>query len=192
PVCVVLALSAIGGAYETYRESTDHFAMAGQLIDVGGHKLHIDCAGTGSPTVLLEPGLGEPSTAMAWIAPAIAKTTRVCVYDRAGRRWRGYAGGPEGGLEVATELHTLLERAGERGPFVLAGHSAGGLYVLNFAHLFPKQVAGVVLLDSMSPEQYTKIAGWSAFYEMFRRASAVLAPLSRFGVGRAMYSSAYA
>ena len=151
PVCAALALSCVGGAYETYRESTDHFPMAGRLIDVGGHKLHIDCTGTGSPTVVLEPGLGEPSTAMAWIAPDVATTTRVCVYDRAGRGWSESAGRPQDGVEVATDLHTLLERAGERGPFVLAGHSAGGIYVLNFAHLYPEQVAGVVLLDSMHP-----------------------------------------
>jgi pimeloyl-ACP methyl ester carboxylesterase len=192
PMCFALALACVGGAYETYRESTDTFPMAGRLIDVGGHRLHIDCMGTGSPTVVLEPGLGELSTAMAWIAPAVAKTTRVCVYDRTGRGWSESAGRPQDGVEVATDLHTLLERSGERGPFVLAGHSAGGIYVLNFAHLFPEQVAGVVLLDSMSPEQYTKIDGWPAFYEMFRRASAVLAPLSRFGIGRVMYSSAYA
>ena len=68
---------------------------------------------------------------------------------------------------------------------MLAGHSAGGLYVLNFARLYPDQVAGVVLLDSMSPQQYTKIDGWPTFYEMFRRASAVLPSLSRFGLGRA-------
>lgn len=160
PVCVALALSCLGGMYETYRESTDSLPMTGRLVDVGGHKLHIDCTGTGSPTVVLEPGLGEPSTAMAWIAPEVAAKTRVCVYDRAGRGWSESASGPQDGVEVATDLHTLLKRAGERGPFVLAGHSAGGIYVLNFAHRYPDQVAGVVLLDSMSPEQYTKIAGW--------------------------------
>lgn len=191
PVCLTLALACIGGAYETYRESTDSFAMPGQLIDVGGHKLHIDCTGTGSPTVVLEPGLGEPSTAMANIAPAIAARTRVCVYDRAGRGWSESASGAQTGTEVATDLHTLLERAGERGPFVLAGHSAGGIYVLNFAHLYPDQVAGAVLLDSMHPEQYTKVSSWPAFYEMFRRVSAVLPSLSRFGIGRALYGTAY-
>ena len=108
PVCLALALSCIGGAYETYRESTDNFPMTGRLIDVGGHKLHIDCTGTGSPTVVLEPGLGEPSTAMAWIAPDVATTTRVCVYDRAGRGWSESAGHPQDGVEVATDLHTLL------------------------------------------------------------------------------------
>jgi len=75
---------------------------------------------------------------------------------------------------------------------VLAGHSAGGIYVQNFAHLFPKDVAGVVLLDSMSPEQYTKISGWPAFYELFRRYSAVSPSLSRLGIGRVINASAYA
>jgi pimeloyl-ACP methyl ester carboxylesterase len=191
PVCVALFLSAVGGAYETYRETTDGFAMPGRLIDVGGHKLHINCTGTGSPTVVLEPGLGEPSMAMAWIASDVAATTRVCVYDRAGRGWSESAGTPQDGAQVATDLHTMLERAGEQGPYVLAGHSAGGLYVLNFAQLYPDHVAGVALLDSMSPQQYTAIDGWSGFYEMFRRASAVMPSLSRLGLGRAVYSTAY-
>ena len=193
PVCVALFLSAVGGGYETYRETVDraNYPMPGRLIDVGGHKLHINCVGTGSPTVVLEPGLGEPSTAMAWIAPDVATTTRVCVYDRAGRGWSESAGAPQDGVEVAADLHTLLDRAGEHGPYVLAGHSAGGLYVLNFAQLYPDQVAGVVLLDSMSPQQYTKITDWPAFYEMFRRVSAVLPSLSRFGVGHAVYGAAY-
>jgi len=193
PVFVVLGLCAIGGAYETYREHVerDRYAMPGRLIDVGDHKLHINCTGTGSPTVVLEPGLGEPSTAMAWIAPDVAATTRVCVYDRAGRGWSESAGAPQDGAQVATDLHTLLDRAGEHGPYVLAGHSAGGLYVLNFARLYPDDVAGVALLDSMSPQQYSVIDGWPAFYEMFRRASAVLTPLSRLGIGHLMYDAAY-
>jgi pimeloyl-ACP methyl ester carboxylesterase len=86
----------------------------------------------------------------------------------------------------------LLRRAGEEGPFVLAGHSAGGIYVLNFARRYPDEVAGVVLLDSMHPEQYTRISGWPTFYETFRRASAVLPSLSRLGVGRLLYRDAYA
>src|SRR4051794_13227045 len=193
PVCAALFLSAVGGGYETYRETVDRtsYPMPGRLIDVGGHKLHISCTGAGSPTVVLEPGLGEPSTAMAWIAPDVAATTRVCVYDRAGRGWSEAAGAPQDGVQVATDLHTLLDRAGEHGPYVLAGHSLGGLYVLNFAQLYPDQVAGVALLDSMSPKQYTAIDGWPAFYETFRRASAVLPSLSRLGVGRVLYGTEY-
>ena len=89
PVFAALLMSTIGGAYETYRERADaaNFAMPGRLVDVGGHRLHINCTGTGSPTVVLEPGLGEPSTAMAWIAPAVAGTTRV--YTRIAS-WPGF------------------------------------------------------------------------------------------------------
>ena len=189
PVFAALALSALGGAYETYSETTDTTtnAMPGRLVDVGGHSLHIDCTGAGSPTVVLEGGLGEPSTMMAsWIAPDVAPTTRVCVYDRAGRGWSESASTPQDGVATATDLHTLLERAGEPGPYVLAGHSAGGLYVLNFANLFPRDVAGVVLLDSMHPQQYDRIPSWPGFYEMFRRASAIMSPLSRLGVMRVL------
>ncbi len=123
--------------------------------------------------------------------PTSLKRPRVCVYDRAGRGWSESAAAPQDGVQTATDLHTLLERAGEPGPYVLAGHSAGGIYVLNFAHLYPQQVAGVVLLDSMHPEQYTKIASWPAFYEMFRRASAVLPSLTRLGIARVYNQAAY-
>jgi pimeloyl-ACP methyl ester carboxylesterase len=166
--------------------------MPGRLVDVGGHKLHISCTGTGSPTVVLEGGLGELSTMMAaWVAPNIAATTRVCVYDRAGRGWSESAGSLQDGVQVATDLRTLLHRAGEPGPYVLAGHSAGGIYVLDFAETFPREVAGIALLDSMHPEQYERMGSWPAFYEMFRRASAVLPSLSRLGVGRVLYGTQY-
>jgi pimeloyl-ACP methyl ester carboxylesterase len=192
PVFAALLLSTIGGTYEAFAETTQtSYPMPGRLIDVGGHRLHINCTGRGSPTVVLEPGLGEPSTAMAWIAPSVARTTRVCVYDRAGRGWSEAVSTPRDGTQTATDLHTLLQRAGEPGPFVLAGHSAGGIYVLNFARLFPEQVAGVVLLDSMHPQQYTRITSWPAFYQTFRRFSALIPSLSRFGVGHAMYGTAY-
>ena len=195
PVFASLVLSAFGGAYETYRETVDRndYPMPGRLVDVGGHALHINCTGTGHPTVVLEPGLGEPSSMMAgWVAPNVAPTTRVCVYDRAGRGWSESAAGPQDGEQVATHLRTLLHRAGETGPFVLAGHSVGGIYVLNFAKLFPEDVAGVVLLDSMHPEQYERMPSWPAFYEMFRRASGVMPSLARLGVVRAVYSTEYA
>ena len=153
PLLAVLALSAIGGGYETVRESIDATAYPapGQLIDVGGHRLHLNCVGSGSPTVVLEPGHGEVSSAMAWIAPAVARDTRVCVYDRAGRGWSDAADGPQDAVQTATDLHTLLDRAHVPGPYVLAGHSFGGLYVLTFAATYPDQVAGLVLLDSTSP-----------------------------------------
>ncbi|HEX7168073.1 MAG TPA: alpha/beta hydrolase [Acidimicrobiales bacterium] len=195
PVFAALALSAIGGGYETYRETRDSTAsaMPGSLVDVGGHRLHIDCRGSGAPTVVLEAGLGGVSPMMAsWLAPQIGATTRVCVYDRAGRGWSESASAPQDGEHVATDLYRLLRNAGEAGPYVLAGHSTGGIYVLNFAKLYPDDVAGVALLDSMHPDQYDRMAAWPGFYEMYRRASAVMPTLARLGIGRAVYGTAYA
>ncbi len=79
----------MGGGYETVRESLDAraYPMPGQLVDVGGYRLHLHCTGTGSPTVILEPGQGGVSSDLGWIAPAVARDTTVCVYDRPGRGW---------------------------------------------------------------------------------------------------------
>jgi pimeloyl-ACP methyl ester carboxylesterase len=153
PLLAGLGLSAIGGGYETVRESIDAAAypMPGQLIDVGGHRLHLSCTGSGSPTVVLEPGHGEVSSAMALITSSVAQDSRVCVYDRAGKGWSDPVDGPQDAVQIATGLHTLLDRADIPGPYVLAGHSFGGLYVLTFAAQYPDEVAGLVLLDSTAP-----------------------------------------
>ena len=183
----VMALAAFGGAYETVqgRIADGKYDMPGQLVDVGGHRLHLNCTGSGSPTVILEAGLGEPSVMMAgWIAPDVARDTRVCAYDRAGRGWSEDASAPQDGVAVATDLHTLLHNAGIDGPYVLGGHSAGGAYVLNFANLFPDEVGGVVLLDSMSPNQYDGVPTWPTFYRMWVRASALAPSLARTGAIR--------
>ena len=90
--------------------ATPAYPMPGQLIDVGGHRLHLNCTGSGSPTVVLEPGAGAMSSNLGWIAPAVARDTRVCVYDRAGRGWSDPADTPQDGAQIATDLHTLLHR----------------------------------------------------------------------------------
>jgi hypothetical protein len=81
PVVAMLALASIGGGYQTLGEAADAkaYPMPGQLIDVGGHRLHLSCTGSGTPTVVLEPGAGEMSSNLGWIAPAVARDTRVCV-----------------------------------------------------------------------------------------------------------------
>ena len=153
PVIAVLALASIGGGYQTLGEAADAkaYPMPGQLIDVGGHRLHLRCTGSGTPTVVLEPGAGEMSSNLGWIAPAVARDTRVCVYDRAGRGWSEPASTAQDGAQIATDLHTLLQRGHVPGPYVLAGHSFGGLYVLTFAARYPDEVAGMVLVDSTAP-----------------------------------------
>ena len=119
-----------------------------------------------------------------WIAPAVAMDTRVCVYDRAGKGWSDPA--PEGAdpLAVVTDLHTVLERHGETGPFVLAGHSSGGVYVQAYAATYPNDVAGLVLLDSQPRTALTDLPGYSDDYAALRMASGIAQPGARFGLMR--------
>jgi pimeloyl-ACP methyl ester carboxylesterase len=189
PLLSVYALSALGGGYQTIRESYDRgtFAAPGQLVDVGGHRLHLDCAGSGSPTVVLESGLGETAASWGWISSAVAHDTKVCVYDRAGRGWSDPASAPQDGLGVASDLHILLDRADVSGPFVLVGHSSGAQYVRIFAGRYPEQVAGMVLLDGQPAEAFESLPDFPAFYNGFRRISALFPSLARLGVGRLVY-----
>jgi pimeloyl-ACP methyl ester carboxylesterase len=193
PLFAVIACAALAGGYETVQESLDARAshMRGQLVDVGGgRRLYLNCTGSGSPTVVLLPGFGETSAIWGWIAPDVARETRVCVYDRAGRGWSDAAPGQQDGMAVAADLHALLTSAGEAAPYVLAGHSLGGLYARVFAARYPDQTAGVVLLDATDPRQFT-LPAYPGFYEAHRRRSALFPSLARFGVARLAYRHAF-
>jgi pimeloyl-ACP methyl ester carboxylesterase len=193
PVLAVLMIAAIGGGYQTVRESLEAKAYPppGQLIDVGGHRLHLYCTGSGSPTVVLEPGGGASSSDFGWITPAVARDTRVCVYDRAGRGWSDPADGPQDGAHIAADLHTLLQRAQVPGPYVLAGHSFGGLYVQSFAAQFPDQVAGMVLLDSTAPKPGPAQPINAGSGDMVHRVAALAAASAHLGVGRLIAMGSY-
>ena len=194
PVFAILAVAAVGGGVETVLEAYDahQYPMAGQLVDVDGHGMHLSCTGTGSPTVVLEPGAGDMASTMAWIAPAVARDTRVCVYDRPGRGWSQESDAPQDGTRVAADLHALLHAAHVPGPYVLAGHSFGGLYVMAYAAHFPADVAGMVLIDSTAPTT----AGPGAVAPAVRndvlvRASALASIVSRVGLGRLYAMTSY-
>jgi pimeloyl-ACP methyl ester carboxylesterase len=127
------------------------------------------------------------SSYLAWVTPAVAADTRVCVYDRAGRGWSEPADSPQDAADIATDLHTLLERGKVPGPYVLAGHSFGGLYVLTFAARYPDEVAGMVLLDSTEPGSAASRATTpdnDRSSESMRRVSALLSSSARLGLGR--------
>ncbi len=183
PVLAVVALASIAAGFETVADAADNRAMPGELVDVGGHRLHLSCTGTGSPTVVLEPGAGEMAANLGLITPDVARTTRVCAYDRAGRGWSDPADTTQNGARIAADLHTLLHRAGVPGPYVLAGHSFGGLYVLAFAARYPDEVAGMVLVDSTAPALTTRPAG-PAESDLMPRVSALLSTTARFGLAR--------
>lgn len=190
PVCTLMAVAAVGGGIETVLEWAVRPAPeAGRSYDVGGHRLYLRCQGTGSPTVVLSSGFGERSSAWAWIAPAVAADARVCAYDRAGQGRSGPAG-PQDGIAVAADLHALLAAAGEPGPYLLAGHSTGGVYAMTFATRYPGETAGLVLLDSASPEQFA-LPSYPGVYSAWRRVSGVLPPLARLGAARLTFGTAF-
>ena len=146
----ILVLLLVGYIYEPIAEAADAKAYPppGEMVDVGGYRLHIHCTGQGSPTVVIESGWGDMSASWGWVQPEVAKATRVCTYDRAGMGWSEASPQPRTAREYAIELHTLLTKANESGPYVLVGHSMGGYTVIVYAHDYPAEVSGLVLIDS--------------------------------------------
>jgi len=184
PLFAGLVVAGVGGGDETVQEQIDRSAsaMPGQMVDVGGHRLYMHCTGSGSPTVVLVSGLAETSVYWGgWIAPAVARNTTVCAYDRAGQGWSDPPASPQDGVAVVTDLHTLLDRAQVPGPYVLVGHSTGGAYIRVFAARYPDQVAGMVFLDSQPNEAFTGLPDFPSQYSTIRRASALFPSLARLG-----------
>lgn len=175
---VLLLLLLAGFIYESLTEASDAraYPAPGQMVDVGGHRLHLNCTGSGSPTVVIEAGLGDWSTSWGFVQPEVAKLTRVCSYDRAGMGWSEPGPLPRDARQAAKELHTLLHNANVPAPYIMVGHSFGGLPVRVFTHDYPSEVAGVVLVESMEPAQktYATGAGMFSFFSV----------LARFGIAR--------
>jgi|HubBroStandDraft_5_1064220.scaffolds.fasta_scaffold63993_2 pimeloyl-ACP methyl ester carboxylesterase len=141
----------------------------GDLYTVEGKQMHIDCTGTGSPTLVMESAASARWTQWRKVQPALSQVTRVCSYDRAGHGWSEPRSGPRDAETIVHELHFLLDQAGVTGPFIYASESAGGLYVREYAREFPDEVAGVALIDSSSPQQIDELPGFRASYEEQKR-----------------------
>jgi pimeloyl-ACP methyl ester carboxylesterase len=123
----------------------------GKLLDVGGWRLHLNCTGlraTGAPLVVLEPGIGDFSVEWSLVQPGVAKVARVCSYDRAGDGWSEMGPHPRTFKQIVYELRTLLDRAGEKPPYVLVGQSYGGWLVRTYRSSHPDEVVGMVLVDA--------------------------------------------
>jgi len=184
---LVVGLLLAGTIYEPMAEASDvrAYPPLGQMVDVGGYRLHINCTGTGSPTVVIDAGWGAWSLEWSRIQGEVAKTTQVCTYDRAGMGYSEAGPLPRTAQQFAKELHILLEKANLAGPYVLVGHSLGGLPVQVFTHEYPTQVAGVVLVDSMSLGQTTQPAP-EIKAQMSAQSSGVALPflLARIGLVR--------
>lgn len=129
----------------------------GRFYTVGGARMHLVCMGQGSPTLILEAGLGDDWLQWRKVQPALAQVTRVCSYDRAGYGWSDPRSGSRDSIHIAEELHGLLQQAGIAGPLVLMGHSAGGLHIREYATRYPAGIAAMIFVDASTPLQFEKL-----------------------------------
>ena len=194
---LVLAVAAavVGACYQAVENSADarRFPQKGKSVSLGPSfanlMLNIDCEGNGAPTVILDSGLGVPAVGWEHVQAEAAKFTRVCSYDRAGYGWSGSTTAPRTSKQIAKELHTLLQATGERGPYILVGHSFGGFNVRVYNGQYPAEVAGMVLVDASHEDQLQRMP--PAFQEFMKKSNEdlkrqkLLAPLLiRFGIAR--------
>jgi pimeloyl-ACP methyl ester carboxylesterase len=157
---LISTLALAGAIYQAIatRISEAKYLPPGRLVDVGGYRLHIHCSGPGGaqggPTVVMDAGIGECSLGWSLVQPEIARFARVCTYDRAGLGWSDPSPTARTSQQIVNELHALLVNAGIEPPFIMVGHSFGGLNLRLYASRFPEEVAGMVLVDS-SHEDYS-------------------------------------
>ena len=159
-LALLLLTVVVGAIYEALgrRNAKVQYPPRGQLVDVGGRKMHIDCRGSGSPTVVFESGLGTGGT-IDWtlVHDQIAGFTRACAYDRAGIMWSDPKDSPQRAAAVADDLHALLKAAGIADRLVLVPHSIGGPYSRAYVGKYGDQVAGLVLVDTSHPDQVARL-----------------------------------
>jgi len=153
-----VVLVVFGIVYEMYaaRRDREAYQPPGKFVNVSGRRIYIYCVGHSSPTVVLESGLGGPTVLWGQMQPQLAQKIRVCSYDRDGLGWSDESHQPRTAGRYASDLHTALLGAGEAGPFVMVGHSIGGMLVLNFVEAYPNEVVGVVLLEPTHPAQFAE------------------------------------
>lgn len=150
---ILLFLVLAGATYQGVATALERrqYRHPGHLVDVGGHQLHLYCEGRGTPAVVLEAPATAMSSAWAWVQADVAKTTRVCSYDRAGLGWSEAGDAPFTPQAVPVELNALLRLADEHGPYVIVGAELGAAYVSLYASTYPDDIAALVLVDPPGP-----------------------------------------
>jgi pimeloyl-ACP methyl ester carboxylesterase len=155
----LLCAGVVGAAAQAAatRRDSKRYPPPGMLVDLGGYRLHLNIQGDApGPVVVLESGMGSFSSNWYWVQNELASSMRVVAYDRAGLGWSDRGNRPRDAETIARELHAALQAARVGGPYVLAGHSFGGLPVRAFAGLFPDETAGIVLVDASHPDQWLR------------------------------------
>jgi len=184
---LVVLLAIAGAIYQSVESSNDlrTHSPPGVLVDVNGYKMHLYCLGEGSPTVILESGLNDSWLSWYKVQPVVAKFTRVCSYDRAGVGWSDTQPEPPHSRSIAVHLHSLLNNAGVKPPYVLVGHSIGGIHVRVYQNMYPSDVVGMVLVDSTHPDWKKRLPSQVMKWIPLQRFEYKLAKLAmRFGVLR--------
>jgi pimeloyl-ACP methyl ester carboxylesterase len=157
----IIGLGSVGAIYQAIATANDRriYTPPGQMIDIGGRRIHMAVMGhdSGQPTVILEAGMASFSSNYYWVQNELAATTRVVAYDRAGLGWSDPSSEPQDAYQSAQDLHAALVKAGIPGPYVVAGHSYGGLVVRAFTDLYADEVAGMALIDASHPDQWAHI-----------------------------------
>jgi pimeloyl-ACP methyl ester carboxylesterase len=183
-MALLAVLVGVGMAYEASasRGDAQRYTPPGRLLEVGGRSVHLYCTGRGEPTVVLEAGLGEQSMTWASVQQVVARSTRVCSYDRSGYGWSEAR--PDAGnyRDAAKDLHSLLERSGERGPYVMVGHSVGGTIARLFTNLYPREVSGLVLVDPTEEDAVIEAGKWGVCLQSLQNRT--FAILGRVGIVR--------
>lgn len=192
---LIITVTALGALWQVSATALDRrtYPPPGQLVDVGGHRLHLRITGEPSdlPTVVLEAGVMSAGFQWAWVQHDLSAVTQVVSYDRAGLGWSEPRNGPFDPQAAAAELHLALERAGVPGPYVLVGHSMGGLLVQVFAAAYPEQVAGLVLVDPAHPDALMRLPAKVAAQQLaFRDTLRSLPVLSTIGGTRMLNMAA--
>ena len=157
---LIVSATLFGAGYEFFARKRAHAAYPppGQMVDIGGRKMHLDCRGTGSPTVILESGL-DTNGSLSWdkVQDEIAQLTRTCSYDRAGVMWSEPKAEPQDADGVVADLHATLVAAGITGPLVMVCHSLGGPYIMNYTRKYGDEVKGLVFVDCSHPDQLSRL-----------------------------------
>jgi pimeloyl-ACP methyl ester carboxylesterase len=184
-IAIVLACSSGFNAIALHHHRS---RPPGQIYLVNGHRMRIDCTGSGSPTIVLDAGLGNDGLIWGGVQPVLAKTTRVCSYDRAGFGWSDALPPPRDANHIADELHGLLTAARIDGPIVLMGHSISGIYIREYATRYPSEIAGLIFVDGSTPLQnrnpaFKQYAGGDApkWYQTLASKIAFAAGIQRLG-----------
>jgi pimeloyl-ACP methyl ester carboxylesterase len=159
-VCLIVLLLLVGICYKyvTTQINAKRYPPPGEMVDIGGYKMHLQCAGKGGPTVILDAGCGCTSLSWSLVQPQIAQFTRVCSYDRAGYPWSEQSPLKRSSKNMAVELHALLHIANVPGPYILVGSSLGGINARLYAAMYPEDVTGLILVDSPHEDSFKRIA----------------------------------